>query len=262
MIQHYFKIAFRNILKYRTQSIISILGLAVGFTCFALSNLWIHYEITYDKFYEGVERTHLLYQEATFSESTFSTYMLATTLRQEFPEVEAACAIYQWEVGLKTKEGKTAKVNCMYADSTFLEMFQPTSILSGSMKFLYSDNKIALTEETAMSLFGSTEVLGEEIETDDTPKTVCAILKNVEKHSNLYFAAWTMSSQFQKIKSEWGVHRFQTYIRLRKGVETTSFQKKMRNYKSGNQWYPQPFEKYKILPLTCLLYTSPSPRDS
>lgn len=30
MIQHYFKIAFRNILKYKTQSIISILGLAVG----------------------------------------------------------------------------------------------------------------------------------------------------------------------------------------------------------------------------------------
>lgn len=41
MIQHYFKIAFRNILKYKTQSIISILGLAVGFTCFALANLWI-----------------------------------------------------------------------------------------------------------------------------------------------------------------------------------------------------------------------------
>lgn len=45
------------------------------------------------------------------------------------------------------------------------------------MEFLYSDNKIALTEETAMSLFGSTEVLGQEIEANDTPKTVCAILK-------------------------------------------------------------------------------------
>ncbi len=48
MIQHYFKIAFRNILKYKAQSIISILGLAVGFTCFALATLWIHYEMTYD----------------------------------------------------------------------------------------------------------------------------------------------------------------------------------------------------------------------
>ena len=39
MIYHYFKIAFRNLLKYKTQSIISIIGLAIGFTCFALANL-------------------------------------------------------------------------------------------------------------------------------------------------------------------------------------------------------------------------------
>ena len=31
---------------------------------------------------------------------------------------------------------------------------------------------------------------------------IADILKNVEKHSNLYFAAWTMSSQFQKEKSD------------------------------------------------------------
>lgn len=57
MIQHYCKIAFRNILKYKTQSIISIIGLAVG-NLLALHSqmLWIHYEITYDKFYEGLEQ--------------------------------------------------------------------------------------------------------------------------------------------------------------------------------------------------------------
>ena len=47
MITHYLKVAFRNLLKYKTQTVISILGLAVGFTCFALSAIWIHYEMTY-----------------------------------------------------------------------------------------------------------------------------------------------------------------------------------------------------------------------
>ena len=41
MIIHYMKVAMRNLLKYKTQSLISILGLAVGFVCFALSALWI-----------------------------------------------------------------------------------------------------------------------------------------------------------------------------------------------------------------------------
>ena len=35
MILHYLKIAWRNLLKYRTQSVVSILGLAVGLACFA-----------------------------------------------------------------------------------------------------------------------------------------------------------------------------------------------------------------------------------
>lgn len=65
-----------------------------------------------------------------------------------------------------------------------------------------------------------------------------------------------MSSQFQKEKSEWGVHRFQTYVRLRKGVDAISFQEKMKNYESGNQWYPKPLEKYKIIPLTQYHYSA------
>ena len=55
MIRHYFKIAFRNLLKYKGQTIISIIGLAMGFTCFALTVLWIRYEMTYDTFHEGAE---------------------------------------------------------------------------------------------------------------------------------------------------------------------------------------------------------------
>lgn len=50
MIKHYLKVAFRNLAKYKVQSIVSILGLAVGFVCFALSTLWIRYEMTYDTF--------------------------------------------------------------------------------------------------------------------------------------------------------------------------------------------------------------------
>ena len=34
MITHYLKVAVRNLLKYRTQSIVSILGLAIGFALY------------------------------------------------------------------------------------------------------------------------------------------------------------------------------------------------------------------------------------
>lgn len=55
MLYHYIKIAFRNLLKYKLQSFICIVGLAIGFTSFALSSLWIRYELTYDTFRKDAE---------------------------------------------------------------------------------------------------------------------------------------------------------------------------------------------------------------
>ena len=56
MLYHYIKIAFRNLLKYKLQSFICIVGLAIGFTSFALSSLWIRYELTYDTFRKDADR--------------------------------------------------------------------------------------------------------------------------------------------------------------------------------------------------------------
>lgn len=44
MIQHYFKIACRNLLKYKVQNILSIVGLSIGFTAFLLGGYWHHWE--------------------------------------------------------------------------------------------------------------------------------------------------------------------------------------------------------------------------
>lgn len=60
MLRHYFKLAIRNLLKYKSQSVISIVGLTVGFTCFALATLWIRYEQTYDTFHDGADRIYVV----------------------------------------------------------------------------------------------------------------------------------------------------------------------------------------------------------
>lgn len=60
MIQHYLKITFRNLVKYKLQSIISIMGLAVGIAFFIFSFYWLHYETSYDNFYPASNRTFLV----------------------------------------------------------------------------------------------------------------------------------------------------------------------------------------------------------
>ena len=81
MITHYLKVAVRNLLKYKTQTIISILGLAVGFVCFALSAFWIEYESTYDHYRKDVEQLYMVRTNDGLSEGKISsriTYIFGT----------------------------------------------------------------------------------------------------------------------------------------------------------------------------------------
>ena len=48
ILQHYIKIAFRNLAKYKVQSAISIVGLAIGLICFTYGWNWYRYETNYD----------------------------------------------------------------------------------------------------------------------------------------------------------------------------------------------------------------------
>lgn len=230
MIQHYFKIAFRNVLKYKTQSVIGIFGLAVGFTCFALANLWIHYEMTYDAYHEGADRMYILCKESVFGVNGYSTsmpYPASTVLKNDFPEVEAACAYTRWgqKVDLKAN-GRTVETNDLQADSCFMKMFN-ISILSGSMDFMYSNDKIALTEDVAMQLFGSTNVLGKEVKNyNDDTLTICAILSSLN-HSNLSFGYWGQGKYFRSWQNDWNNGSFEIIIKLRKGTDPIAFQKKL-----------------------------------
>ena len=71
MLTHYLKIAFRNIGKQKTQTLLSIIGLAVGFVCFALATLWIVYEMSFDNFHRDARRMYVVYQPDVFRASGY-----------------------------------------------------------------------------------------------------------------------------------------------------------------------------------------------
>ena len=43
ILQHYIKVALRNLTKYKVQSTISIVGLAIGLICFTYGLNWYRY---------------------------------------------------------------------------------------------------------------------------------------------------------------------------------------------------------------------------
>ena len=93
MLLDYLKIAFRNMRKYKNQTLISVIGLAMGFTCFALAALWIVYEMTYDSFHKNAKQMYVVYRPFSSSPTGYSrttNSQLAAYLKETFPEISNA----------------------------------------------------------------------------------------------------------------------------------------------------------------------------
>lgn len=249
MLQHYLKIAIRNLLKYKAQTLISIVGLAVGFVCFAFATMWIRYEMAYDKHYEGADRLYLFYKNSTVNYNGYDTDArnLLPILRENFPEVEIACGIELWKKGDVDIDGeKMVRVRSLIADSTFMEMFG-VRILKGTPDFLWStddeneqsNKSVAITDEAARRLYGSTDVIGKEVK---HLGTVCAIVTRLPQ-SSLSFDFWR-GGEYNEASAN------PLLFRLRKDADLSSFLQKLENYtQTLDGKKTTPFKNYRIMKL-------------
>ncbi len=71
MFKNYLKIAFRNLHKHKSFSFINVTGLAIGMACVLLISLYIHDELSYDKFHENSDRIFCLTKSASGSPPDF-----------------------------------------------------------------------------------------------------------------------------------------------------------------------------------------------
>lgn len=232
MLQHYIKIALRNLLKYKLQSIISLIGLAIGFICFALATLWIQYEQTYDAFHDGADRLYLVRDESNTHHnglSPITPFPLPGYLKAIFPEVEDACYTRAWETRFKHK-GVDYQSFEMQADSSTMRLFQ-LHLLKGNRNFLEENSEeIAITALLARQLFGTDDPLGQELEIRGQKKRVCAIVQSWSLHSNLPFEI-VSCLKIGGNRTQWNSRSGQTFMKLKKGLDQKAFIQKLYEHR-------------------------------
>src|SRR5579862_4690226 len=92
MLANYFKIAWRNLTRRKTFSVVNIAGLAVGMASAILIFLWIDNEISHDRFHAKGDRIYLLFNRDKFNgqltAASSTPKILGHAIKSEFPEVE------------------------------------------------------------------------------------------------------------------------------------------------------------------------------
>jgi putative ABC transport system permease protein len=87
---HYILIAYRNILKEKSFSLINISGLALGMACCILIMSWIEDEQNIDNFHTKGDRLYNLYETVTTNGEVSGSY--ATTIRRKEDKIDVPIA--------------------------------------------------------------------------------------------------------------------------------------------------------------------------
>ena len=249
MLLHYLKIAWRNLLKYKTQTIISVLGLTIGVVFFAYGYHWYKYETSYDGFYPNSGRIYRVYgiEKNTMNQNAKIPYLAVAKIKNGFPEVEKIAVLYdQFSISFTYENERLEIRDIENVDENFFKMFPPIVICGSLDDDLFLEKEIAdmvVTEDFARKFFNTPEEALAKmfISTYKNSYVIKAVIKNPPVNSNFQAQCYIADINVRAISSEseekiqWtSFYQTQLYVQLHKNANRKAFEEKLRSYAVDN----------------------------
>ncbi len=227
MLRNYFKIAVRNITRYKFYSAINILGMSLGLTTCLIIILYIADELSYDKFHRNAERIYQVGLHAKIGPQDITVSNtpppMGPALLDELPEVEAYMRIgpFYGEPAIKYEDKVFAESKVFYVDSNFFQFFD-YKLLEGDPKTLLTEpNTMVMTRKVAQKYFGNEAATGKLVTLDnDRTFKVTGVAENPPTNSHLDFDVLLSSESGDRLKNkEWINNNIFTYFLLRENAQ-------------------------------------------
>jgi putative ABC transport system permease protein len=241
MFRNYFLMAFRNLKKHRTYTLINVFGLALGLSATILILLYLQFEISYDRFHENAEtiyRVCIRHLREGMSEGETHVYTppIGPDMKKDFPEVEDFVRMSTLRVAYLNVDNRAFKVeDIRYASPGLFEVFSFKLKSGDPQKALADPFSIVLSERTAERIFGSKDPIGETIQigAEDLYK-ITGIVENPPSNSSIQFNALiSFETLYARpiMAMDWnGGNQIITYVKLGKNATTSSVEEKFPDF--------------------------------
>ena len=174
MIKNYFKIAWRNLVKYKFISFINLFGLTVGLTCCLLITTYVLNELSYDRYNKNAENiyrvTRSFNNAAGVVSLKFGTisppfgYYVPT----DFPEIKKMTRLLNaGTLPFKYKDKLIAESNVYFADENLFNVFTLKTLKGNPQMALKDPFSVMLTEDVAKKYFGNEDPMNKVIKVNN-----------------------------------------------------------------------------------------------
>ncbi len=193
MFKNYLKIAFRNIIKQKTYSVINIFGLALGLAACILVGLYIFQDFQYDNYHKNSDYLYRVSVKTItlngIDHFAQTPALVAPNLEQNFPEIEKISRIYFSSDDLISYEDKKFyEEDIIFADEDFFDMFSYKTLQGNPAEFLKKENSIIITRKIADKYFGMENPVGKIFNFNNRVNLeITGVIENVPVNSHFTF---------------------------------------------------------------------------
>ena len=185
MLKNYFKIAFRNICKYKTVSIINIAGLSFSFAVIILIAVYVQNELRIDKFHTNYERIYRISKGTT-------PVKIADIIKSNIPEIEQIAPvdiISSASVTIKYKNQVLSLQDIIYTKPDFFKILSFKSFQGNLDEALSTPMSLILTKSEAERIFGNENPIGKSVKmNNEFDLTVNAVINDIPQYSSMQFS--------------------------------------------------------------------------
>lgn len=233
------KLAFRQLTKNRAFTALNILGLTLGLTTFLLIALYIHDELSFDKFNINAGRIVRLntdiFSDGSLDERAGGSPAVAPVLLKDYPVVEAAVRMLP-ETSVRFRMGMEDMTEHRVAtvDPDFFHVFTFPVIDGDPVRGLRQPRTVVLTASAAMRYFRTVHAAGRSlVRLDDS--SVCrvvAVVEDMPAQSHFQFDIFltTCGNGIEKEQAFNSILPVCTYVLLKPGVNRPAFDRQLSGF--------------------------------
>ncbi len=244
MLINYLKIAWRNLLKSRTSSLINIGGLSIGMAVAMLIGLWIWDEVDFDHYNSNYDRVAQVYQQQTANGQVYTGQSLPMPMGEELRSGYGShfkyIAMASWQGDhMLSKDNKHLNKNGIYIDKDGPNILA-LKMLKGKADGLSNPNSILISASTAKAFFGDADPMDQPMKMDNKLNVkVTGVFEDLPYSTSFrdlkFIAPWdlykTSESWLMQSATEWRNNSFQCFAEIKDNTDFATVNRNIENSK-------------------------------
>lgn len=236
MLKTYFITALRHFKRDKFFTILNLLGLTIGVTCFILLSLYTRHELSYDKFHDDVDRIYVLADKGHSRNGPIRSerflYGSSLKLQELIPEVSDMTHLSPESESLITiGTDQFYQEGVVFTDQNFFKIFN-FEILQGKPDFTKQEQAVISQNLADQHFFGVSPV-GESIEINNVTYQIAAVIEDAPANTHIqYEILLSNENQVAKGRKEFpnenGGSIAMTAVRIPLGTDISDVEAKVR----------------------------------